>query len=283
MSAPTSGSADGSSIPGYYPDPSIPDYIRYWDGAAWVPGTSRPAPAEGEPLPAPPPGLAAVPPGAHPEPAVPPVVRPESAVPAVVHPEPEPSSVRTQITAAVPDETGPMFLDEPPAGEVPPAAVPGPRPGGNAAPEPRPGEGPGPTAARPAADVPRRPHGTRPEPATAWQADAARQSGFGGERDRRVSWGSGTGPTVPLPDPRGGESQAAGPAADRAPDGAAADRAGTEDRAAAAAGSGAAGGAAPAGTPRPARPAGRAARGRSPCARCGPAPRRAPRHRTGTP
>src|SRR5579871_2109732 len=29
---------------GYYADPVIPGYIRYWDGTAWVPGTSRPAP-----------------------------------------------------------------------------------------------------------------------------------------------------------------------------------------------------------------------------------------------
>ncbi|MFE6054635.1 RDD family protein [Kitasatospora sp. NPDC056446] len=36
--------------PGYYPDPSIPGFVRYWGGAAWVPGTSRPAPAEGEVL-----------------------------------------------------------------------------------------------------------------------------------------------------------------------------------------------------------------------------------------
>ncbi len=28
---------------GYYADPSIPGYIRYWDGAQWVDGTSRPA------------------------------------------------------------------------------------------------------------------------------------------------------------------------------------------------------------------------------------------------
>ncbi len=58
MSAPTSGSAGGSPTPGFYPDPSIPGYIRYWNGAAWVPGTSRPAPAEGEAMPAPPPGVA---------------------------------------------------------------------------------------------------------------------------------------------------------------------------------------------------------------------------------
>ncbi len=52
MSAPPSASAHGTPGPGYYPDPSIPGYIRYWNGAAWVPGTSRPAPPEGEPMPA---------------------------------------------------------------------------------------------------------------------------------------------------------------------------------------------------------------------------------------
>ena len=50
MSAPTSGSSGSSSAaspaPGYYPDPSIPNYIRFWNGSSWVPGTSRPAPAE---------------------------------------------------------------------------------------------------------------------------------------------------------------------------------------------------------------------------------------------
>ena len=33
---------------GYYADPSIPGYIRYWDGAQWVAGTSRPAPTKPE-------------------------------------------------------------------------------------------------------------------------------------------------------------------------------------------------------------------------------------------
>ena len=64
MSAPPSGSTNGSPSPGFYPDPSIPGYIRYWDGSAWVPGTSRPEPKEGEPFPEPPsgtPGRPAVP------------------------------------------------------------------------------------------------------------------------------------------------------------------------------------------------------------------------------
>ncbi|MGW7057801.1 RDD family protein [Streptomyces sp. NPDC054904] len=37
------GDGDHAAREGYYPDPSIPGYVRYWNGAAWVPGTSRPA------------------------------------------------------------------------------------------------------------------------------------------------------------------------------------------------------------------------------------------------
>ncbi|MFK0194723.1 RDD family protein [Kitasatospora sp. NPDC090308] len=52
----TAGSTLGATLagevgaPGYYPDPSVPGFLRYWAGHAWVPGTSRPAPAPGEPL-----------------------------------------------------------------------------------------------------------------------------------------------------------------------------------------------------------------------------------------
>ncbi|MFD5793803.1 RDD family protein [Streptomyces diastatochromogenes] len=55
MSAPTPAPGDDRPREGYYPDPSIPGYVRYWNGASWVPGTSRPAPQDGEPL-TPPPG-----------------------------------------------------------------------------------------------------------------------------------------------------------------------------------------------------------------------------------
>ncbi|MFK0104789.1 RDD family protein [Streptomyces sp. NPDC091217] len=55
MSAPTPAPGDERPREGYYPDPSIPGYVRYWNGASWVPGTSRPAPADGRPL-MPPPG-----------------------------------------------------------------------------------------------------------------------------------------------------------------------------------------------------------------------------------
>ncbi|MFJ5030867.1 RDD family protein [Streptomyces sp. NPDC088560] len=77
MSAPTPAPGDDRPREGYYPDPSIPGYVRYWNGASWVPGTSRPAPHDGEPL-TPPPG-----------------VRPVTPAPAV-------------------EETGPHFFDEDP-------------------------------------------------------------------------------------------------------------------------------------------------------------------------
>ncbi|MFF8604378.1 RDD family protein [Streptomyces sp. NPDC015346] len=132
MATPPGG---GGEVPqaGYYPDPSIPGYIRYWNGGAWVPGTSRPAPKDGESLPAAP--FAAMPAG-----------------PALA-PNPSPAPVATApAAAAVPavEETGPVFLDEEPAAETRP----------------------------------------EPEPASAWQADVSRQTGFGGDRDRKVSWGA---------------------------------------------------------------------------------------------
>ncbi|MDI3389926.1 RDD family protein [Streptomyces sp. B-S-A8] len=128
MSAPTPAPGDSSPTSGYYPDPSIPGYIRYWNGAAWVPGTSRPAPAEGEPMPTPPGGV-----------------------------EPAPGVVPEQQVAPA-EETGPMFLDE------------GTAPGLGGA--------PGVGADRP----------EQPEPASAWGADASRQTGFG-DGQSRVSWG----------------------------------------------------------------------------------------------
>ncbi|GGS47496.1 RDD family protein [Streptomyces cinerochromogenes] len=78
MSAPTPAPGDDRPREGYYPDPSIPGYVRYWNGASWVPGTSRPAPKDGEPL-TPPPG---------------------------VRPAPAPAV----------EETGPHFFDEDPPG-----------------------------------------------------------------------------------------------------------------------------------------------------------------------
>lgn len=140
MSAPTPAPGDDRPREGYYPDPSIPGYVRYWNGASWVPGTSRPAPEDGEPL--------AAPSGAAP---VPPSV----------------------------EETGPHFFDEDPVDE--PA-------------HPSPAAAPFPPAAASPAEAQ---HGSRPEPASAWGADRSHQSGFGGDQDRKVSWGAD--PRVPHP------------------------------------------------------------------------------------
>ncbi|MCX4558357.1 RDD family protein [Streptomyces phaeochromogenes] len=143
MSAPTPAPGDDRPREGYYPDPSIPGYVRYWNGASWVPGTSRPAPSGGEPLSSP---------------------ADERSVPAST------------------EETGPHFFDE-----DPPAANPSP------------------------ADAQ---HGSRPEPATAWGADRSRQSGFGGDPDRRIRWGKPD-PRVPTDQP----DDSAGPSLPSQPDG----------------------------------------------------------------
>jgi uncharacterized RDD family membrane protein YckC len=135
MSAPTPASGDDRPREGYYPDPSIPGYVRYWNGVAWVPGTSRPAPSDGRPL-SPPPGA---------QPARPSV-----------------------------EETGPHFFDEDPVEDpVEPVQA-------------------APSEAQ---------HGSRPEPASAWGADRSRQSGFGGDQDRRVSWGAPRGDDPRIPGP----------------------------------------------------------------------------------
>ncbi|MEV4946107.1 RDD family protein [Streptomyces sp. NPDC053755] len=133
----------GGEVPqaGYYPDPSIPGYIRYWNGGAWVPGTSRPAPREGEALPGPSAGT--MPPG-----------------PALV-----PNTAPAPVPVPAVEETGPVFLDEDPVVETRPD----------------------------------------PEPASAWHADVSRQTGFGGDRDQKVSWGAPDAESTPpaaVQDPR---------------------------------------------------------------------------------
>ncbi|MFI9111449.1 RDD family protein [Streptomyces venezuelae] len=161
MATPPGG---GEEVPqaGYYPDPSIPGYIRFWNGAAWVPGTSRPAPKDGEAAPRPP--ASAIPAGpilasgTAPAPvsvqSVAEPVRPAASAPPAQVQAPAHVPAQAQAPAPVPtvEETGPVFFDEEPAAA---------------------------------------------EPASAWQADTSRQTGFGGERDQRVSWGSPR-----TPDPR---------------------------------------------------------------------------------
>ncbi|MFI6446128.1 RDD family protein [Kitasatospora sp. NPDC050543] len=104
---PDAGGADTAigPVPGYYPDPSIPGFVRYWGGTAWVPGTSRPAPAEGEVLEAPrfvarrsqPMSARYVPP------------------PTAAAPETERSAAAGSVVVG-PGETGPVYFDETSAG-----------------------------------------------------------------------------------------------------------------------------------------------------------------------
>ncbi|MEV2243602.1 RDD family protein [Streptomyces sp. NPDC049970] len=160
MSAPTPAPGDEHPREGYYPDPSIPGYVRYWNGASWVPGTSRPAPRQS--------GAAA---------AVPPPVPPADAAP----------------PAARADETGPMYLDEVQA----PDDTDGARGTGTGTGE---SDAPG-----------------RPRSAAAWQADTSRQTGFGGDRDRHVSWG-GPDPRTPDSAPAQSTAPSADPRAAAVPD-----------------------------------------------------------------
>ncbi|MFF4246731.1 RDD family protein [Streptomyces sp. NPDC001822] len=167
MSAPTPAPGDERPSEGYYPDPSIPGYVRYWNGASWVPGTSRPAPAQSGPAPA-----------------------PQSAPPA----DPAP-----RRPAAPVEETGPMYFDEVP-GTAGADGAQGNVTGGSDAPG-------------------------RPLPASAWQADTSRQTGFGGDRDRLVSWGGQDPRTPDAPAPAASAQPAlpagrtpAGPARAAAPD-----------------------------------------------------------------
>jgi uncharacterized RDD family membrane protein YckC len=71
------------------------------------------------------------------------------------------------------EETGPVFFDEEPV----PRREAAPDAGGAAG-----------------ADADAAQHGSRPEPASAWQADAARQTGLGGDQEQRVSWGGSGAP-----------------------------------------------------------------------------------------
>ncbi|MET8625386.1 RDD family protein [Kitasatospora sp. NPDC004669] len=91
--------------PGYYPDPSIPGFVRYWGGSAWVPGTSRPAPAEGEVLQ--PPRFAARRPA--PDVAATRVVPPPVVPVPQARSQPPLSSSRPIETSA---DTGPVYLDQ---------------------------------------------------------------------------------------------------------------------------------------------------------------------------
>ncbi|WP_455432028.1 RDD family protein [Streptomyces smyrnaeus] len=157
---------------GYYPDPSIPGYIRYWNGSSWVPGTSRPEPREGEPMPAPPPVASS------------PATAPSPPATADQEGPAGPPSPRRSAS----DETGPVFLDTDGDGDERPApgvqpSVPGPQPAAS----PRGGFGP------PAAD-----------PRGDWGSEG-RASGRAERRTAAASGASGPEPAPELPGQGGRE------------------------------------------------------------------------------
>ncbi|MFI6417665.1 RDD family protein [Streptomyces sp. NPDC050842] len=184
MATPPGG---GGEVPqaGYYPDPSIPGYIRYWNGGAWVPGTSRPAPKDGEGAPNPPAGAI---------PAGPILASGPAPAPVVAHyPAAAENLAPAQSQAPAPNPAQSPAQSAAPGAARHAAQNQGHSPALAAAPVP---------AALPAAPVPaveetgpvffddfdQEP--ATPEPSSAWQANTARQTGFGGERDQRVAWGA---------------------------------------------------------------------------------------------
>ncbi|MQS12431.1 RDD family protein [Streptomyces kaniharaensis] len=164
--------------PGYYPDPSIPGFVRYWGGSAWVPGTTRPAPAEGEVLE--PPRFAARRPG--PAPGV------GAGARYVPPPAPVPAAPADGGGGADgSDDTGPVYLDQMEGGA---SFVLGPvfrEAGAGASEVPEP-EVPGPGVLGSQAPVPAAPEMSD---ASGWQADPGAQRGLmeTGEAPRWVSWG----------------------------------------------------------------------------------------------
>ncbi|MGW4646070.1 RDD family protein [Kitasatospora sp. NPDC004289] len=168
-------------LPGYYPDPSVPGFVRYWGGASWVPGTSRPAPVAGEHL-APPRGVAQRPANLAAAAPPPPVLPSPSPSPA-----PAPGFGGAFAGGAPPvraDETGPVFFDETSGGAsfvmapfaaeavAPPVRPLPPTPSPAVAANPAPAPAPAPVAA-------------------GWKATQSRPA-------ERISWGA---PAVTTPEP----------------------------------------------------------------------------------
>ncbi|MGW6392074.1 RDD family protein [Streptomyces sp. NPDC055103] len=215
MATPPGG---GGEVPqaGYYPDPSIPGYIRYWNGGAWVPGTSRPAPADGEGTPTPPAGAIPAGPILASGPAPAPVV--------AQYPGAAQNLAPAQSQAPVPHPTRSQDPSQDPSrfpgggqgqgGQGGQGQIQGQGQGQSSHGQSSQGQGriqashspalaPAPVpAALPAAPVPAveetgpvffddfTEEPVTPEPSSAWQATTSLQTGFGGDRDQRVAWGT---------------------------------------------------------------------------------------------
>ncbi|MDK9501479.1 DUF2510 domain-containing protein, partial [Streptomyces katrae] len=169
------GDGEHAAREGYYPDPSIPGYVRYWNGASWVPGTSRPA--------------AAVSTAVRVEETGPVFLDDTSMTEALRDPGPTPwgSAGHGDAGAARLRDSapGPAWGGTPQAGAGPD------RPGADArdwGSDPGPGRGPGGGGA--GAEPGRGPGGGGAGRGPGgWQVDPVHQAGFGGPRDARVSWG----------------------------------------------------------------------------------------------
>ncbi|MFB4197653.1 RDD family protein [Streptomyces carpaticus] len=160
MSSPPAGSAGGSPGPNWYPDPSIPGYIRYWNGATWMPGTSRPEPRDGEAMPAPPPGAPA--PGAAAPAGQPPAQAESEQAPAGAGGE-EGAGAPSGAAAKKPDpriDPRGQFLSAPRPSSSQPQPQPQPQPQSQSQAQDRP-------AAQPQAPERPEPAAPRPEPAAA--------------------------------------------------------------------------------------------------------------------
>jgi len=255
---PFVGGADTAvgPTPGYYPDPSIPGFVRYWGGTAWVPGTTRPAPAEGEVLEpprfvarqAPSVGARYVPPpvvAPVAEPVAEPVVAPVAPVAASAVPESEtepaswPMGTGDQASTSV-AETGPVYFDQTSAGASftlaphaelelrprsavePRGAVPAPGPVLEPAMSPLPGRGSVPSLelqpdSQPQSRPQLEPSGQAVPAGTAWQADPKAQRGLL-ESEDAPRWVSwGVLPTAPPAVPAPAAAPDPGPAPTPAP------------------------------------------------------------------
>ncbi|MFD7627817.1 RDD family protein [Streptomyces sp. NPDC059851] len=175
------GDGEHAAREGYYPDPSIPGYVRYWNGLSWVPGTSRPATPADRPGPAP--------------------LDETSVTEALPEPEPEPESEPEPGPEPLPSPSLPSARAAWQADPLRQSGFGGPHdhrvswggghdPAGRPEPEPEPEPDPGHAPARPAGTAPGRGPHPHPEPPGRAAAAAAGVRGA----DSGVDRGPGSGP-----------------------------------------------------------------------------------------
>ncbi|WP_377271157.1 RDD family protein [Peterkaempfera sp. SMS 1(5)a] len=199
---PSSGTtADAAPAPGYYPDPSIPGFVRYWDGAAWAPGTTRPAPGPGEVLA--PPRLVARRQAPPMRPVPPPATPGEGESAAGPGPGGALPVRRSWAGPAALEESGPVFFDET-TGGTSFTTEPRPAPAGPPLASPAPWSAP-PLPAAPVRPAVPRPEGAQTGPAerAAWTAlsPAVPAAALPAEAEEAAAPGVHAGAAVPDPVP----------------------------------------------------------------------------------